>query len=128
MILKVVFLLLGVVCAVVLGRLVGGLSDADPNSEDVQNALNFAIVQHNSASNDMFLSQKTEVVKVKKQLVSGTRYVITVNMAKTSCRKDGSDEHCDILQDPVLARPYQCTFTVWSRPWLTDLQLLEQKC
>uniref|UniRef100_A0A3Q2XXM9 Zgc:163030 n=1 Tax=Hippocampus comes TaxID=109280 RepID=A0A3Q2XXM9_HIPCM len=116
MILKVVFIFLGVVCAVGLGRLVGGLTDVDVNEEGVQNALNFAISQHNLKTEDPFLRVKTGVVGVKKQIVSGIKYVITVNMTKTNCMKDGTPE-----------MPYQCTFSVWSRPWLSDMQLLEPR-
>ncbi|XP_061692466.1 cystatin C (amyloid angiopathy and cerebral hemorrhage) [Syngnathoides biaculeatus] len=125
MVWKVAVLLLGV-CAVGLGHVIpGGFSDADSNSEDVQNALKFAIGQHNNASADLFLSQLVDVVSAKSQIVSGIRYVINVKMAKTSCRKDSSDEQCGVA---VLGQPYQCTFTVWSRPWLMEFSLLEEKC
>lgn len=71
MILKVVFIFLGVVCAVGavgLGRLVGGRTDVDVNEEGVQNALNFAISQHNLNTEDPFLRVNTGVVGVKKQV------------------------------------------------------------
>uniref|UniRef100_A0A3Q2Y9J5 Cystatin domain-containing protein n=1 Tax=Hippocampus comes TaxID=109280 RepID=A0A3Q2Y9J5_HIPCM len=93
----VVFIFLGVVCAVGLGRLVGGLTDVDVNEEGVQNALNFAISQHNLKTEDPFLRVKTGVVGVKKQIVSGIKYVITVNMTKTNCMKDAPNEQCDGL-------------------------------
>ncbi|XP_054654744.1 cystatin C (amyloid angiopathy and cerebral hemorrhage) [Dunckerocampus dactyliophorus] len=125
---RLVFLISGAVCAVGLDVIVGGFTDVDGNNEQVQNALNFAITEHNKASNDLYLSQKTDVVKVQRQVVSGMKYVITVKLAKTSCRKGGSEERCDIFQDPVMAKPYQCTFTVWSRPWLQSLILTEEKC
>lgn len=54
----------------VASTMVGGFQDADPNDEGVKNALNFAVVQHNRASNDIYLSQVAEVVKVQRQ-VSG---------------------------------------------------------
>ncbi|KAG9334889.1 hypothetical protein JZ751_006369, partial [Albula glossodonta] len=50
--------------------LVGGLSDADINEKGVQNALQFAVVQHNKGSNDMFVSQVSKVIKVQKQVNS----------------------------------------------------------
>ncbi|XP_051935626.1 cystatin C (amyloid angiopathy and cerebral hemorrhage) [Hippocampus zosterae] len=124
MILKGVFIFLGVVCAVGLGRLVGGLTDVDVNEEGVQNALNFAISQHNLKTEDPFLRVKTGVVGVKKQIVSGIKYVITVNMTKTNCLKDAPNEQCDRRAD---FPPYLCTFSVWSRPWLSDMQLLEPR-
>uniref|UniRef100_A0A8C4DDY2 Cystatin C (amyloid angiopathy and cerebral hemorrhage) n=1 Tax=Dicentrarchus labrax TaxID=13489 RepID=A0A8C4DDY2_DICLA len=106
----------------------GGLCfrDADVNDEGVQNALNFAVVEHNKGSNDMYLSQVAQVVKVQTQVVAGTKYVITVKMGKTPCRKDQAEEVCTVHQDPEM--PYQCTFTVWSRPWLSDIRVISEKC
>ncbi|XP_049592359.1 cystatin C (amyloid angiopathy and cerebral hemorrhage) [Syngnathus scovelli] len=120
MISRVAFVFLGVVCAVGFGALVGGFSNADPNEEGARNALNFAIAQHNAATNDMFLRVGKEVIDSKKQIVSGVKYVFTVKMVKTNCRKDAHDE-CAM---PADAQPYQCTFTVWSRPWIQDIRLI----
>ncbi|XP_031157915.1 cystatin C (amyloid angiopathy and cerebral hemorrhage) [Sander lucioperca] len=125
---KIVFPVLAAVFAVGLGGLVGGFSDVDINNEGVRNALNYAVVQHNRGSNDMYLSQVAEVVKAQRQVVAGMKYVITVRMAKTPCRKGSENEVCAIHQDPAMARPYQCTFTVWSRPWINDIQLLKETC
>ncbi|XP_051283611.1 cystatin C (amyloid angiopathy and cerebral hemorrhage) [Dicentrarchus labrax] len=125
---KAVFPVLAAVLAVGLGALVGGFRDADVNDEGVQNALNFAVVEHNKGSNDMYLSQVAQVVKVQTQVVAGTKYVITVKMGKTPCRKDQAEEVCTVHQDPEMARPYQCTFTVWSRPWLSDIRVISEKC
>nr|UPI48701.1 cystatin C [Oplegnathus fasciatus] len=108
--------------------MVGGYRDADVNDEGVQNALNFAVVEHNRRSNDMFLSQVQEVVKVQKQVVAGINYSITLRMAKTPCRKGSANEVCAIHQDPELAQPYECTFTVWSRPWTSEIKLTKQIC
>lgn len=125
---KIVFTVLAAVLAVGLGGMVGGFQDMDVNDEGARNALNFAVVQHNRANNDMYLSQVAEVVKVQRQVVAGSKYVITVRMAKTPCRKDSANEVCAIHEDPAQAQPYECTFTVWSRPWINDIKLLKEKC
>ncbi|XP_035519091.1 cystatin C (amyloid angiopathy and cerebral hemorrhage) [Morone saxatilis] len=125
---KAVLPVLATVLAVGLGVLVGGFRDADVNDEGVQNALNFAVVEHNKGSNDMYLSQVAQVVKVQTQVVAGTKYVITVKMGKTACRKDHAEEVCAVHQDPEMARPYQCTFTVWSHPWINDIRVISEKC
>ncbi|XP_075933047.1 cystatin C (amyloid angiopathy and cerebral hemorrhage) [Anarhichas minor] len=126
---KIVLPVLAAVFAVESGAsMVGGFRDIDPNEEGARNALNFAVVQHNRGSNDMYLSQVAEVVKAQSQVVAGMKYVITVRMAKTPCRKDGANDVCAIHEDPAQAQPYLCTFTVWSRPWLSDITLLKQTC
>ncbi|XP_070771876.1 cystatin C (amyloid angiopathy and cerebral hemorrhage) [Enoplosus armatus] len=129
MMLKIVFTVLAAVVAVGLGGMVGGYNDIDMNDEGARNALDFAVVRHNSGNNDIYLSQVAEVVKVQRQVVAGAKYSITVRMAKTPCRKDRAIELCAThQQDPEKAQPYTCTFTVWSRPWLNDIRLLDEKC
>ncbi|KAK5612294.1 hypothetical protein CRENBAI_016282 [Crenichthys baileyi] len=109
------------------GTMVGGRTDIEINNEGVQNALNFAVAQHNRGNNDVFLSQVAKVVKAQVQVVSGLKYFITVQMQKTSCRKGRANEQCDILSKPA-NRPYRCTFIVWSRPWINDIRVVEEKC
>ncbi|XP_005749389.1 cystatin C (amyloid angiopathy and cerebral hemorrhage) [Pundamilia nyererei] len=125
---KVALTVLAAALAVGYGAMVGGLTDADINDENVQNALHFAVVQHNRGSNDLYLSQVAEVIKVQSQVVAGIKYVITVKMAKTPCRKDGVEEVCAIHTDQAKAKPYQCTFEVWSRPWLNSIELVKNEC
>ncbi|KAK9541748.1 hypothetical protein VZT92_001769 [Zoarces viviparus] len=126
---KIVLPVLAAVFAVESGAMMpGGFVDIDPNNEGLRNALNYAVVQHNRRSNCMFLSQVAEVVKAQSQVVAGTKYVITVRMAKTPCRKNGANDVCAIHEDPAKAQPYLCTFTVWSRPWLNDTRLLNETC
>ncbi|XP_061601026.1 cystatin C (amyloid angiopathy and cerebral hemorrhage) [Cololabis saira] len=125
---KIAFVCLSALFTVGLTGLVGGFTDVDVNDERVQNAMNFAVAQHNRKLNDMYLRQVVEVVKAKSQVVAGMKYVITVKMARSSCRKNSANEECSNHADPAQAMPYQCTFTVWSRPWLSDIQLLNEKC
>lgn len=65
---KVAFPILAAVFAVGLGGLVGGPQDIDVNDERALNALNYAVVQHNRRSNDLYLSQVAEVVRVQRQV------------------------------------------------------------
>ncbi|XP_031593531.1 cystatin-like [Oreochromis aureus] len=129
---KVALTVLAAVLAVgygaMVGDMVGGLKDADINDKDVQNALNFAIIQYNRDSNDLYISQVVEVIKVQSQVVAGIKYVITVKMVKTPCRKYGVDQVCALHTDQAKFQPYQCTFEVWSRPWLNSIQLLKNEC
>ncbi|CAK6951734.1 cystatin C (amyloid angiopathy and cerebral hemorrhage) [Scomber scombrus] len=88
---KLVFPALAAVFTLGLAGMVGGPRDIDVNDSGLKNALNFAVVQHNRGTNDLFVSQVAEVLKAQSQF-------------------------------------YQCTFTVWSRPWLSDIRVLEEKC
>lgn len=64
---KAVFLVLAAVSAASC-VMTGGLEDVDPTDEGATNALNFAVVQHNRQSNDVFLSQVAEVVRIQRQV------------------------------------------------------------
>lgn len=68
---KTAFLLLSALFAVGLTMMVGGFRDANIDDEGVQNALNFAVVQHNKGTNDMFLRQPIQVVKAQSQVGHG---------------------------------------------------------
>lgn len=54
---KAIFLAFAAVSAVLSGLMPGGLSDVDPNDEGAKSALDFAVVQYNRLSNDLYLSQ-----------------------------------------------------------------------
>ncbi|XP_047208073.1 cystatin-like [Girardinichthys multiradiatus] len=103
------------------------IEDAD-NDKGFQRALQFAVIQHNNGTNDTVLRQVIEVVSAKSQVVAGTNYIMTVILARTSCEKEGQAENCTIHKEPEHAQPYQCTFTVWSRPWLNKTQLTKEEC
>ncbi|XP_041646147.1 cystatin C (amyloid angiopathy and cerebral hemorrhage) [Cheilinus undulatus] len=125
---KVVLPALAAVFTVGLCGLIGGPVDVPINSEGVENALNFAVAEHNRQSNGLFLTKPQEVVNVQRQVVSGYKYIITVKMGKTPCRKNNVTELCAIPEDPALAQTYLCTFTVWEQPWLHKMQMMKQTC
>lgn len=125
---KVVAPLLALCLAVASAGLVGAPVDAtaDLNEEGVQDALRFAVAQHNRASNDMFIRQVSKVTSVQKQVVSGMKYIFKVEMARTGCRKGGVEEVCAIELDPSTAQT--CTLSVWSQPWLNSIKLVQNDC
>lgn len=66
---KLLLPVLAAVFAAGLGGMTGGFRDVDLNTDEgAQNALNFAVVQHNRGTNDMYLSQVAEVVKAQAQV------------------------------------------------------------
>ncbi|KAK2824117.1 hypothetical protein Q5P01_021292 [Channa striata] len=125
---KVLFPFLAALFAVGCGAMPGGFSTISSNDEGAQNAIKYAVVEHNKGSNDAYLTQVTSVVKVERQVVAGYKYKITVNMARTTCRKTSANEQCPLHTDAALAKHYQCTFTVWTQPWNNFISLVDQKC
>uniref|UniRef100_A0A8C1KRC8 Cystatin-like n=1 Tax=Cyprinus carpio TaxID=7962 RepID=A0A8C1KRC8_CYPCA len=116
---------LAVILAVASAGLTGAPVDADMNDKGVQNALQFAVNTFNRQSNDAFLRQVSEVIKVQKQVVSGLKYIFTVKMGRTSCRKGGVETLCAVHEDPSVT---QCKITVWSQPWKNFIKVLENTC
>lgn len=68
MFLKVVAPLLAVFLAVASAGLAGGPMEVDLDREDVHNALQFAVAQHNKASNDVFINKVSKVIKAETQV------------------------------------------------------------
>ncbi|KAM9804231.1 cystatin C (amyloid angiopathy and cerebral hemorrhage) [Neosynchiropus ocellatus] len=106
----------------------GGFSVVKPDDDGFQNAMKYAVAKHNAGSNDLYLRNVSDVIEAKSQVVSGVKYVFTVKLAKTNCRKSNVTEDCVIHPEPELASPYQCTFTVWSRPWLSLIEVTKESC
>ncbi|KAI7805824.1 cystatin C (amyloid angiopathy and cerebral hemorrhage) [Triplophysa rosa] len=125
---KMIVSVLAVILAVASAGMVGGPVDADMNDQGAQDALQYAVAQYNRGSNDAFVSQVCEVIKVQKQLVSGLKYTFTVKMARTSCRKGGVEALCTIPKDPANALLPECKIVVWSQPWLNSIKVLENTC
>ncbi|NP_001290767.1 cystatin C (amyloid angiopathy and cerebral hemorrhage) precursor [Esox lucius] len=125
---KIVVPLLAVILTVASEKMVGAPSDADMNDQGLKNALQFAVVEHNKRTNDMYIRQVASVVKAQKQVVAGIKYIFTVNMGRTPCKKSGAETNCSVHEDPGMAATYRCTFEVWSRPWMSDIQLLKNDC
>ncbi|XP_029031254.1 cystatin C (amyloid angiopathy and cerebral hemorrhage) [Betta splendens] len=109
-------------------QLMGGWTTIDISDPGAQNALNFAVAQHNKGTNDMYVYKPTVVTKVQRQLVAGYKYIINALMERTSCRKQVAAETCDTIQDSPLARSMDCTFTVWYRPWDNFIKVTDQSC
>ncbi|XP_041105995.1 cystatin C (amyloid angiopathy and cerebral hemorrhage) [Polyodon spathula] len=121
------------VCALPGGvgmRMVGGKMDADVGEEGVQDALKFAVAEFNKASNDMYVHRVWKVISAQKQVVSGIKYIVTVQMGRTSCRKGGAEkvELCAFHDVPELAKTSTCTFEVVSRLWIPETKLVKNTC
>ncbi|XP_056108962.1 cystatin-like [Rhinichthys klamathensis goyatoka] len=126
---KMIVAFLAVMLGVASAGLVGGPIDADMNDDGAQNALQFAKAQFNNhCFNDSFVLQIREVVKVQKQVVSGLKYIFTVKVARTSCRKGGVETLCAVHKDPAVADVTQCKIAVWSQPWLKSITVVENTC
>ncbi|XP_001382093.3 cystatin-C [Monodelphis domestica] len=125
-------LLIALVCAVHAERkprLVGGITEANENEEGVQRAVNFAISEYNKASNDKFGHRIVRVVRAQKQLVAGIKYILEVEISRTTCTKSVTDfSSCPLHEDPTLKKHSICNFVVYFVPWLGKISLIKNEC
>ncbi|KAL6487904.1 hypothetical protein MHYP_G00045300 [Metynnis hypsauchen] len=128
MFLKVVVLLAVLCLTVESSSLDGAPVDTTLADQGAWDALQFAVDQYNRASHDMYLSKVSRVIRVQEQVVSGMKYIFTVEMARTPCWKGCIVERCPIHSNPVLARRHVCRLAVWSRPWMKKTLLVENTC
>ncbi|XP_065058522.1 cystatin-1-like [Rhopilema esculentum] len=77
---------------------------------------------YNKMSNSLFASRIADTVEVKKRIVAGVEYEITIQFTPTECKKNADKYTKDDLQKCQFSadngRPQTCTFTAWFRPWL----------
>ena len=121
-------LLLGVALAVGQ-RMLGAPIEVSSKDEGAQRALQFAMNEYNRASNDMYTSRVSEVLSVRKQIVSGVKYFLDVKVGRTTCTKPAADlENCAFHEAPELAQHLTCNFVVYSIPWLSQIHLQKNNC
>ncbi|NXJ04815.1 CYT protein, partial [Odontophorus gujanensis] len=110
-------------------RLLGAPVPVSENDEGVQRALQFAMAEYNRASNDKYSSRLVRVISVKRQLVSGIKYVLEVEIGRTTCPKSSADlQNCEFHEEPEMAKHTTCTFVVYNVPWLNEIKLLKSNC
>ncbi|NXD28539.1 CYT protein, partial [Spelaeornis formosus] len=112
-------------------RLLGAPEPIDDpeNDEGLERALQFAMTAYNRASNDMYSSRVVRIISAKKQIVAGIKYIMEVEIARTTCTKPATDiQHCAFHEEPQMARHTICNFVVLNVPWRNQVELLESKC
>ncbi|XP_054026949.1 cystatin-like [Dryobates pubescens] len=104
------------------------IRDGD-NDEGLQQALRFAMEEYNKASNDMYSSRVVRIISAKRQVVAGIKYIMEVEIARTTCEKPAADlQDCAFPDSPQLAKHTVCKFVVYTVPWLKKTELLKREC
>ncbi|NXF03605.1 CYT protein, partial [Smithornis capensis] len=112
-------------------RLLGApeVVDNPENDEGLQRALQVAMQAYNRASNDMYSSRVVRVLSAEKQIVAGIKYIMRVEIARTTCTKPAANlQDCAFHEEPHMAKHTICNFVVLHVPWRNQYQVLESKC
>nr|ACH45797.1 putative cystatin variant 1 [Taeniopygia guttata] len=84
---------------------------------------------YNRASNDMYSSRVVRVISAQRQIVAGVKYIMEVEIARTTCTKPATDiQHCAFHEEPQMAKHTICNFVVLNVAWRNQVELLESKC
>ncbi|XP_058016564.1 cystatin-like [Ahaetulla prasina] len=111
----------------------GGISPIPVTSEGVQEAAAFAVEQYNERSNNADYFKELRIVEAKSQVVEGIKYILTVELGKTVCKKSNGPmafseiQKCELVPSDQ-QKKLTCNFQIWSRPWLKDTELLSTNC
>ncbi|XP_075720605.1 cystatin-2-like [Rhinoderma darwinii] len=110
--------------------IVGGLQRDDPSDPDVVKAAIFAVNGFNQLSNEEYDYKLMKIVSAESQVVAGVLYVLNVEIGRTECKRDTTNEKhsCNIIQDSKLAKTLLCTLTVLDVPWENEEALLSSSC
>ncbi|XP_030054944.1 cystatin [Microcaecilia unicolor] len=109
--------------------LVGGLREAGVNEEGVQKAMSFAMRKYNQASNDKYAMNVCRMIRARKQIVSGIKYFIDVDVCRTQCDISTSElTNCAFHQGSELEKTLTCQFVVRVIPWRKQSELESQEC
>ncbi|XP_044304992.1 cystatin-like [Varanus komodoensis] len=120
--------------AALLPAQLGGVQDSPVDDPGVQEAAAFAVLAYSKASPGPVYFKELRIVKAASQVVEGMKYFLTVEVVSTQCEKKSGVEltEAELQLCPIAPRAeqqrYTCHFTVWSRPWLNELQLLGSSC
>ncbi|XP_078504359.1 cystatin-2-like [Lissotriton helveticus] len=110
-------------------KILGGAESVSFDESGVQKALSFAMKEYNKASNDKFAYKVSEVVEVKRQIVAGLKYFITVKMARTTCKNAYVVvENCALHNAPEMLKTVECKFEIFTVPWRRTTEMLKRDC
>merc|ERR1712071_75225 len=92
------------------------------DDETLQRILPQVEMEFNARSNSLHAYRSTNMVQIKKRVVAGLEYEITLQFTPTKCKKNVDKDMKQDLKDCKLSvdngRPQTCTFVAWYRPWL----------
>lgn len=107
-------------------QLLGGVTPADPSSEEIQAHAEFALQAVQAQSNARKMLSIVRIKNAATQTVSGKKIYLTIEVGETECAAN------DRIKKPC---PFDgegerqlCKIEIWTRPWLKERQVTSLKC
>ncbi|XP_074083735.1 cystatin-M [Macrotis lagotis] len=113
------------------GNMLGARTQLSPSHPEVKKVAQFAVESFNKDSNNMYYFRDTKILKAERQLVSGVKYFLTMEMGSTECRKGMT-----LLEGENLAgcpfsteeEKIKCDFEILVVPWKKQNTLQQISC
>ncbi|XP_075719053.1 cystatin-like [Rhinoderma darwinii] len=103
----------------------GGWRDANENDEGAQKALQFAKEEYNKDSKDGYIKSISRVIRLRKQVVSGMKYSMEVEVVVSPCSENEfTTEECQNQK----TTNQRCSFEVLFVPWRNIKELRKGFC
>merc|ERR1711907_76592 len=97
--------------------LVGAPSTIATDDADMLSALSAGMSLLNQQSNSLYLHMPVRVVQASRQVVSGMKYTIQIEMGESSCLKDFAGE-LTLDACPVSGSTQRYELSIWDQPWM----------
>ncbi|KAM8945569.1 cathepsin F [Pelodytes ibericus] len=110
----------------VSGVPVGQWVHVSPDEHEMKQAIDLAVQEFNSMSHHEDLYRLLHITDIKKQIVSGVKYDLSVLLGHTLCRK-GDNIILDKCQFHG-PKAVKCNFSILIRPWINETKVLHQLC
>jgi len=107
--------------------LLGGYTSVNPDSQDLADLTEFVMSSLDAQSNAMHAQKVVRVIEAQRQVVSGVKTKMLMEIGYTTCRKHKELERskCDIDE----SREHNfCRVTVWEQPWKNTKKVTDSKC
>ncbi|XP_048392792.1 cystatin 10 [Stegostoma tigrinum] len=107
-----------------------GSEPINPNGEDAQRALDFAVESFNAFSKDDHLFKVTRVVSAQVQDIGGLLYTLEAELGRTQCKKGENKTltSCFVVNTAGMSENLLCHFKVVHAFWRDERDLLQNNC
>lgn len=108
-------------------QLLGGFSPVDPDSAEMAKLTDFVMTSVDAQSNAMHAQKLVRVIEAQRQVVSGVKTKMVIEIGYTQCRKSRQLEREKCEFDDSREHNF-CKVTVWEQPWMKTRKVTESKC
>ncbi|XP_015913031.1 cystatin-1 [Parasteatoda tepidariorum] len=100
----------------------GGWTPVSDDNPDAHEHAKFAARKISASTNNLYHMKVTNVSNIRRQVVSGLNYKMTITLAPTECKKNQNVSRDEIENCPLLLckAPLSCNVNLWVQAWLKE--------